>query len=401
MTNFGELISQISRKLASRKTSIFEDWKNRVREDREIESSQYMPETVLEDNVPELLDVIVKAVDESEENNLEEIASLTFLHTKNRTENNYSAAEIAREYQLLKKSLFNAIREDLNKLSGKECQDIIYKIDAIIDIAILISFKIFVQERVKTFEEVSEELSITSKELNRLLEINRDHFSYLAHDLKTPLNSIMGYAQILLNKQQELEDKKNDRDVQNLNRVLRSSRELLQMVNDLLEVFRYDKSDKKIRLGSFDIRSVINILIENLEPLAREKGLELIKDYEDAPQKIISDISLMRKIISNLLSNAIRYTDEGHVTVSAETVAEDKWVLTVADTGIGIAEEDKNKIFQPFVRTSSNEIRKGSTGLGLAIVAQLVKLLQGEIELVSEVDKGSIFTVTFPLEVTP
>ncbi len=401
MTNFSELMSNISQSLADKKELIFEDWKDKVRKDKEIESDDDMSEVALEDDVSELLDAIVKSVDKSDRDNSIGVAHFTLSHTEDRAKNNYSAAEIVREYQLLKRAIFEALKEDLDIVSGRDCQKIIYQIDTVLDVAISRSFNIFVEHRTKSLKEVQEEIAQTNQELNRLLEINRDHFSYLAHDLKTPLNSIMGYAQLLLRRQEKLKNEGGNQDIESINRVLHSSRELLAMVNDLLEFFRYENSGTQLRLVPFNIRLIINSTIETLEPLAEEKGLKIIKDYEDAPLEIVNDISKMMKIVSNLLSNAIRYTKKGKIIVSCKSLTDDQWLLAIKDTGIGIRSEDQERVFQPFARNleNYNEIKEGSTGLGLAIVKQLVKLLQGEIELVSEVNQGSTFKLTFPLKI--
>ncbi len=404
MANFNDILLDVSKSLDSKKHSIFQEWKKQVRDDTEIESYGNMTEEDFENNIYELLEVIVQAVEKSDQFTYEEISRLTLSHTEIRAKHDYSVAEITREYQLLKICIFSAIEPELDPLSGKDCRKIIRQIDAVLDATIARSFNNFFEQRSLTFEEVRKELNATNKQLNRLLEINRDRFSYLAHDLKTPLNSIMGYAQLLLRKQQKIEEDSNrhdinNQDLKNIKQVLSSSRQLLRMVNDLLEVFSYEKGEIQLRLTSFNIRAIINSTIETLQPLAEKKGLKVSTDYENAPMKITNDIARMMKIVSNLLSNAIRYTEEGEIIIRAEMLTDDKWLLTVKDTGRGIAEEDQERIFQPFMRASSKEVKEGSTGLGLAIVKGLVKLLQGELELVSELAQGSSFKVTLPLEV--
>lgn len=109
----------------------------------------------------------------------------------------------------------------------------------------------------------------------------------------------------------------------------------------------------------------------------------------------------LQQIVTNLVSNAIRYTEAGSLKLICEQLADDQWALTVSDTGIGIKPEDQANIFEPFfqVESGNQSLLPDSTGLGLAIVSRLVKLLQGKIELISEVGVGSTFTVTFPLSV--
>jgi signal transduction histidine kinase len=116
------------------------------------------------------------------------------------------------------------------------------------------------------------------------------------------------------------------------------------------------------------------------------------------PQQVVTDPLRVRQIITNLVSNAIRYTDSGTVEVICQCCEPNAWQLIVRDTGQGINIEDQERIFQPYFRAGSQETYlPESTGLGLAIVAQLVNLLSGKIELISELGQGSTFTVTFPL----
>ena len=115
---------------------------------------------------------------------------------------------------------------------------------------------------------------------------------------------------------------------------------------------------------------------------------------------VTTDPSRLQQILTNLISNAIRYTDKGSIKVSCVELPNEKWSLIVSDTGIGIASEEQAHIWEPFYSASSQQYREGSTGLGLTIVAQLVQILEGEIELVSEPGEGSQFTLTFPTEVS-
>jgi hypothetical protein len=396
---FQDLMLSISQALVSKKELIFADWKSRVRQNQQVESAEEMPETALGDDIPRLLDAIADALDKGNRDEFEKVAEASLAHTENRVRNGYNAAEMSREYHLLRRAIFTGLAPSLDELSGRDCQEVIRQIDTVIDLAITQSFEHFVKQRTQSLEEVQKELESTNQELKRLLDVNNQRFSQLAHDFKTPLNSIMGYSQLLLRQQQKIKDQEGQKNVQQIESVLRSSRQLLRMVNDVLEIFRYERCEVQLRLTTVDIRFIISNVIETVKPLAQEKGLELISDYTNAPKQVITDISRLQQILTNLLSNAIRYTQTGHIQVSTAIVWDHQWSLRVTDTGIGISEEDQIKIFQPFGRAASSEDRDGSTGLGLAIVMQLVELLQGKLELVSTPGEGSSFTVIFPLEV--
>ncbi|MBW4663462.1 MAG: ATP-binding protein [Chroococcus sp. CMT-3BRIN-NPC107] len=137
-----------------------------------------------------------------------------------------------------------------------------------------------------------------------------------------------------------------------------------------------------------------------LQPLVREKQLQIVVDCDRAPDEIMTDSLRLQQIITNLVSNALRYTQEGLVQITCGSQDSDKWVLIVSDTGIGISAEDGELIFDPYYRVSNEQsYLPDSTGLGLAIVAQLVQLLKAKIELTSLVGVGSTFTVTFPIAI--
>ncbi len=148
---------------------------------------------------------------------------------------------------------------------------------------------------------------------------------------------------------------------------------------------------------------VIYNVYEVLESLTGEKDLQVVIDCDRASKQVVTDSLRLHQIVTNLLSNAIRYTKSGTVKVKCEILNDNKWAIVVSDTGIGISPEDREQIFEPYFRVGSSHqsYLPDSTGLGLAIVLRLVKLLQGEIDLVSQVGVGSTFTVTFPLQVVP
>ena len=141
---------------------------------------------------------------------------------------------------------------------------------------------------------------------------------------------------------------------------------------------------------------MIVLVTEALEYSAEQKNLEIILDCDRAPTKITSDRLRLQQILTNLISNAIRYTKFGSITVTCQTKTSDRWIIAVADTGVGIAPEVQAQIFEPYFRVASKEgYSAESTGLGLSIVDKMVRLLQGNIELISQVGAGSTFTVTF------
>ncbi|MEC4983669.1 MAG: sensor histidine kinase [Oscillatoria sp. PMC 1068.18] len=396
--------ANISKTIDRNFDKIFREWKNKVRYDRDIVTSKKLSATALEDSLPEVLKAIILVLKDnasSQERDWEKVRVNSIEHGKVRAKQGYNSAEITREYRILRETIFSVLAEDLEKLNPNELIYTFRLIDAVIDEASAICFDRFVNERVEKLENLQAEITQTNEELSRMLRLNKKNFSHFTHELKVPLNSIMGYSQLLLRQQKNQQNTETNQTIDMLNRVLRSSKQLLQLINDTLEILRNDVNNIQLQLTQVDVRTIIDSTKEILLPLVREKDLQLIVDCDRAPMTVTTDPSRLEQILTNLLSNAIRYTNSGTITVFCQASKDNTWTLTVADTGIGIAPQEQTKIFEPFARTTAGANQSGSTGLGLAIVAQLVQLLQGKINLISEVGNGSNFTIVFPLEITP
>jgi signal transduction histidine kinase len=184
--------------------------------------------------------------------------------------------------------------------------------------------------------------------------------------------------------------------------VVRNGRQLLHLINDALELSRYETGNMHLHLAPTNVSAIINTVIETIQPLADAKGLQLLVNSDNAPLQVKTDPLRLQQIVMNLLSNAIRYTVAGHIIIESYCLPDNQWLVSVKDTGIGISIEDQARIFEPFVRAHHPQIQHSadSTGLGLAIVARLVELLQGKINVTSAPGVGTTFTVTLPLEVT-
>ncbi|MGJ3245457.1 MAG: sensor histidine kinase [Elainellaceae cyanobacterium] len=391
-------MTNLSQTFASHIDQIFEQWKEKVRHDRKIESSKDLSETALGNSVPKVLEAMTIALSMTEEDDFEKIVDASLEHGSQRFRAGFDAKEITREYRLLRQTIMSTLEADLLTLPPLDYHRAFRLIDAIIDEASAQCFNQFAEEQKHTMERLLQQLVVTNQELERLLSLNQENLSKLAHELKTPLNSIMGYSQLLLREQRAKGDTQTSH-ISHIERVLRASRQLLELVNGALQVARSHSGRDDLELDWMQVRPIIDSVIEMVEPLAQAKDLQLTVDYDSIPEQVTTSQTCLRQVLTNLLSNAIRYTDEGSVTVMCELLPDSRWAIAVSDTGIGIAPEDYDRAFQPFERARSNSTdeRDGSTGLGLAIVTQLVKALQGEIELESQLGVGSTFKVIFPL----
>ena len=239
----------------------------------------------------------------------------------------------------------------------------------------------------------------------RLYELNRlksDFLATMSHELRTPLNSIIGFSDVL-GSINSLDDKQK-RYVQNIQK---SGRVLLDMINDILDLAKIESGKMELRLTDFRIENAISAQCDMARPLTEKKNIDLEIEVEPDLPELFQDQGKVQQILNNLLSNAIKFTPEGgRIVVAArqESRAErEELVLKVADTGVGIAEEDQVAIFEKF-RQGKTALAGGDamtreysgTGLGLSIVKELCKLLGGEVSLKSELGQGSTFTVRLP-----
>lgn len=210
----------------------------------------------------------------------------------------------------------------------------------------------------------------------------------VSHDIKAPLSSIMGYVDLL-----EKEDNKKE-----INSIRQSSEHILNLLNNLLEFSSLEQGKLQVSKETFDIRQLCNEIAEMFEPIARQKNLNFqFNPSMDKGSFIHSDKLKIRQILSNLISNAIKYTLEGDVGFKAR-LGRNLLVVDITDTGVGIPKDKLEEVFKPFVRIETyNQFAEGS-GYGMTVVKGLVDLLGGEIHIESEVGKGSHFEVRIPVE---
>lgn len=223
-------------------------------------------------------------------------------------------------------------------------------------------------------------------------EAKNQFLAKISHELRTPLNGIMGFAQ-LLQKSPEIPEAQK----QQINIISHCSEDLLKLINDILDIAAIENNKTKFVIERFDLVSLINDIVELFRLKAAEKQLAFVHNKHNLPQFLHGDQKRLRQIIANLLDNAIKYTDRGCVTLTTD-YQNDQLMITVADTGCGIASEHLNLIFSPFIQLSGKGLYKEGIGIGLAICKELIKLMQGSISVQSEQGSGSFFTVNLPLK---
>ncbi|HEY9668564.1 MAG TPA: HAMP domain-containing sensor histidine kinase [Coleofasciculaceae cyanobacterium] len=390
-----------SQLLVEKIDAIAKNWVEAVRLDKQILSADDLSHSAIRDHVPDVLMGMATILSQSQDSDIESIIHRSLEHGILRAAQGFAPTEIAREYRLLRQVIFSTLEPHLLEGKARDVMQVYRLVDASIDEAIAQCFKSYVDERLREFQQLQAQAELTNQELTRLLKANQNNLSQLAHELKNPLNSIIGYSELILRssrKNSEVQDTVPH--IQHIERVLRNGRQLLSLINDTLEISRYEAGKMTLHPVPTDVCSLINDVVEMLKPLASAKALKMGVDCDRAPEKVLTDPLRLQQIITNLLSNAIRYTEAGTIQLTCQMRSHNQYSITVSDSGVGIAPEDQARIFDPFFRASNSDIQvPDSTGLGLAIVSQLVKLMQGEIELVSQVGLGSTFCVILPLEV--
>lgn len=281
-------------------------------------------------------------------------------------------------------------REDrLTLLADMRRQSMLFIIlIALVALATSITFFVFIRKDINRRYKERLKLMALNKEKNNLIEQKERMMMALSHELRSPLSAVMGYAELMQDT--------NDTTISTARRnILRAARMMQGLLNSLLYYYRLSSGKDRVNETLFLPKSIADELESMFLLAAEEKGIDMHADFEGENVLVSGDKERILQIGQNLMSNAVKFTEEGGVSLLVR-YAEGTLLLEVSDTGTGISQEEQNAIYEPFSRLANADVKDGF-GLGLSITRKLVALLNGDVSLESEVGKGTTFRVTLSL----
>ncbi len=273
--------------------------------------------------------------------------------------------------------------------------DISTSVSAVRDAAGNLTGASFIARDITDHKRLERELREKNAELEHAIATKDRFLATISHELRTPLNAIIGFTGILLMKLSGPLTEKQERQLQSIEA---SAQHLHMLINDLLDLSRIESGKVKLNFEQISLKAVVEEVAGALRPLADKKGLEFAVHGLDSEATVTTDQRSLKQILINLISNAIKFTPEGCIFLDINRRDEGGGLVTefaVTDTGIGIKEEDREKLFKPFEQVDESKLSEG-TGLGLYLSKKLSQLLGGSIEVESEFQRGSKFTLVIP-----
>lgn len=365
----GHEVEKLARLMQDEREAVLAEWRQKV---RHLPSAKDLDTPVLNDHVPAMLDELTAALVLSSVD-IEQISQKDGprIHGVQRFEVGFNITEVVSEYSLLREVIKSFAARNGLRLRGSGADTVDRSIDSAIGLA------------VQTFSE------------HKTIELQRrreEHFSFVVHDLKTPLAALFTAAKILNGRMPPLG--KTDLTVTMLDMILRNAVRLNALISTAVQEGVNLEAPQSLRLQRrhFDLWPVVQALFDDLQPLADEVYVQFVNTVP-IHLEAFAHASLLTQVLQNLISNAIKYTSHGTITIGAAIQPAGGVECWISDTGTGIPEERIGKIFE---KLETDPSRKGGLGLGLAIVKQVIEAHGGEVTVESTVGVGSTFRFTVP-----
>ncbi|MEH2195563.1 MAG: ATP-binding protein [Nostoc sp.] len=252
--------------------------------------------------------------------------------------------------------------------------------------------------KIQQLEKQQQQIQMQNFKLLETSQLKSHFLGTISHELRTPMNAIIGFSQILLRpKFGQLTHQQADM----VERILNNGKHLLMLLNEVLDFSKLEVGRLDLKGEKFDLSKTINLAVGEMRSLADAKNLSLLVQNNLQNPLVFNDPVRIKQILINLLSNAIKFTESGEIWVELEELTANRVVIIVRDTGIGIASRDFKRIFEAFRQVDQTITRKyPGTGLGLAIVNSLVRMMGGKIFLESKLGIGSMFKIELPRQIT-
>jgi signal transduction histidine kinase len=253
-----------------------------------------------------------------------------------------------------------------------------------------------IQGQNERLTQINQELAVAREQAEESNRLKSEFLATMSHELRTPLNSVIGYTDVMLTG---LVGSFTEKQTDYLKRVMANGERLLSLINDILDISKIEAGRLELVQHAYNLQDLLNGVKAQMQSLAEQKSLPFNTYFDPLlPVEVVGDPKRLEQILINLVSNAIRFTDTGSVEIRFEKIDSASWALLVRDTGSGIPPHALEYIFDEFRQVDMSTHREhGGTGLGLSIVRKLVILMNGTIQVQSEVGKGSVFRVQLPL----